>query len=311
MYPMASPKHTVPVPPSCTRSACYPSCVLWAATVVHAISHWNICLKSVLFDLCCKLRRCLQFIKQSIPKSSLISNVLAILLFPVIMLLNPFEFLRMRGIIPSCLLFGTILCTCKIPLSTISITLLCSSDLVASLSCPRPLSVSISFFNYSMMVIILSSLSLPCLLNQSVCSLKCSIIVLWLVVLNFPLVHLSFTFKHAIENWCCLLAKFLWWQHAARCWFLLRLEVPYPLNNNNPLDAHLDSPTMDCGGKALATIPCPAYHQHYLWYWCWEWLTVPQLQWVLSRSFQWGSHPTQDWIIKLANYILYVEAFFF
>jgi hypothetical protein len=74
MYPTKSLKQIVPVPPSCTLPVLLALCTLWALTAVHASSRWNICFRLFLLSLCWKLRRCLQYIRQLILRSSLMSN---------------------------------------------------------------------------------------------------------------------------------------------------------------------------------------------------------------------------------------------
>ncbi len=105
-YLDASPKHILPVPPSCTLPACLSSWMLCAATAVHANSHWNICLRSFLLYLCRKFILCSQYRRQSMSSSSLMSSALAILLFPPILLLKPLQFLPIIQNIPGCLVFG-------------------------------------------------------------------------------------------------------------------------------------------------------------------------------------------------------------
>jgi hypothetical protein len=96
----------------------------------------------------------------------------------------------------------------------------------------------------------------PCFLNLSALFCSCSIIVLCGVVCNFPFLHKSFSFTHVINNWCCLLAALLLLIIDARCWSLLRLEVPRPLDN--PPCACVVSPPADIEGRSVMTICHPA-----------------------------------------------------
>ena len=127
IYPVGSPKHIIPVPPSCTRPATFPLCILCADTAVHARSRWNICFRSFLFSLCFKFKRCSQYKRQSTSSSSLISSAFAIFLFPAILLFNPLQFSPISRKIPCCFVFGATLWTCSSSSFTVLITHLCSS----------------------------------------------------------------------------------------------------------------------------------------------------------------------------------------
>ena len=81
IYPLGSSKHIIPVPPSCTRPATFPSCILWVDTSVHVSSRWNICFRMFLFSLCLKFNWCLQYKRQSTSISSLISSAFKVFFY--------------------------------------------------------------------------------------------------------------------------------------------------------------------------------------------------------------------------------------
>ncbi len=102
MYPVHSPKQIVPVLPSCTCPACLFSWTLCTEKAVHANSRWNICLRSFLSSLWRKLSWRLQYTRQLMSRSSLMSNAFAIFYLPPILFLNPLQFLPMIQNIPGC-----------------------------------------------------------------------------------------------------------------------------------------------------------------------------------------------------------------
>ncbi len=83
MYPVHSPKQIMPVPHSCTCPVCLSLCTLCSEMAVHAISRWDICVRLFLLTLWQKLIQCLQYVRQSMSRSYLMSSAFAIFLLPL------------------------------------------------------------------------------------------------------------------------------------------------------------------------------------------------------------------------------------
>ena len=137
--------------PSCTRPACLSSCTLCNEMAVQANSRWNICLRLFLLSLWQKLSLCLQYRKQSMPRSSLISSAFASFSLPPILLLKPLQFLPIILNIPGCLVFGGLPCICSSRSWTASSTHHYSS-LIESSQCPSSAFVSLSLSLFSLMI---------------------------------------------------------------------------------------------------------------------------------------------------------------
>jgi hypothetical protein len=143
----------------------------------------------------------LQYIKQLMSKSSMISNAFAIFLLPLILLFSLLQFSPIIQNIPCCFVLGADPCIWRRPSLTALRTCLCSS-FAASLA--LPLSPSTSVLLPSLMSLIISSESwssnLPCFLNWFALIHNCSIIDKFKVGLNFLLIHRFFNFIHVDNN---------------------------------------------------------------------------------------------------------------
>jgi hypothetical protein len=176
---------------------------------------------------------------------------------------------------------GAVLWTCNSPSPTASATYLCSSlsDSVLLLSLQSLKCL------YALILLIMSSRSssfnLPYFLNWPAQRRNCSIIVVWLVVLNFPCWHKSFSFTQVDNNWCCRqAASWLQW-FDARCWFLPHLEFPCTLNN--PLNTWVVPLLQIQKGdhwRVLSDCP-PGYQRPYPQVWCWQDHAIIRWQWML------------------------------
>ncbi len=209
------------------------------------------------------------------------SRAFAIFISPPILLIKPSQFSPIILNISGCFVLGLVPSTCNSPSLTASAIHLWSSlsDSVLQLSlqslkCSSPL---ISLMMSSMS----SSFNLPCFLNQSAWRHNCSIIVVCLVDLKFPLWHKFFSFTRVDNNWSCRqAASWLWW-FDARCWFLLCLEVPCPLDN--PLNTWVVLSPADTERGSLETIlwsaPQLPYPQVQFWQdhaiLRWWWMLLP------------------------------------
>ncbi len=258
MYPVDSPKHIVPVPPSWTLPTTLASWMLCAETAVHASLRWNICFRSFLFSLCLKLMQCLQYMRQLTSRSSLMSNAFAIFPLPPILLSRLLQFSPIIQKIPCCFVLGAVLCTCNRPSLTASRTCFCLSfAAVSALQLSSPTLNSPPAF----ILLIISSKSWscnrPCFLNQSALIHSCSIIDRCDVVFDFPLILRFFNFIHVDNNWWCLLAASFRWCPDARCSLVLCLGVVSPLDN--PPCALLVPPLTDVEEGSVMTI-CPSAH---------------------------------------------------
>ncbi len=145
---------------------------------IHANSRWNICFRSFLLSLCLKLMQCLQYMRQSMSRFSLMSSAFGIFAFLPILLLKPLQFSPIIQNIPCCYMLGVIPCTCNSPSSTALSTLLClSMDAVAALPFSFPSLNQLSAFISLMISCRSLSCNLPCFLNWSALILNCLIIV--------------------------------------------------------------------------------------------------------------------------------------